>query len=65
MPPSGVVLVQVHAVRQHLLEVTKLDGKVRSQIFAVDLDRTRISLVVTPHLDSSLQDVEVGSSLEV
>lgn len=64
-PSPLEVLVQEHAVRQHLLDVSDLDRHQGRQIRAVNLDHSRVALIEAPDQDSRGDVVELSSSLEV
>lgn len=59
------VLVEEHSVRQHFLDVTYLDGQVRRQVAAVDLDIARVVINVAPDLDLVDQEAELTAGLKV
>lgn len=61
----AVLLVQVHAVGKHFLDVTNLDWHVGREVGTVDVDATRIDIIEAPDPEVALMVVEVTSSLEV
>ena len=43
-----ILLVQVHSVRKHFLNVTDLDGHVSGEMGAVNIDATGVDVVEAP-----------------
>ena len=60
-----VLLVEVHAVGQHLLHVSNLDRHVGREHGTVDIDATRVDVIEAPHPYVTLMEVKVAASLEV
>ena len=60
-----VFLMEVHAVREHLLEITDPDGIPRGQQGAVDFESRRVSIVEAPDPDVIDEEAEVSACLEV
>lgn len=44
-----VLLVQIHSIREHLLNITDLDSHIWRQMRTVDIDATRIDIIETPY----------------
>ena len=60
-----VVLVQKHAVRKQLLDVSYFDRHLGTQVLAVNFYHGWVAVVVTPYLNAFLEEVEQSSSLEM
>ena len=60
-----VHFVEVHAIGQHLLDISDLDGVARGQVLAVNLDSSRVGIVVAPHIELLGDEQKVCSRLPV
>jgi hypothetical protein len=60
-----ILLVQVHAIWEHLLQVAYLEGVVGSQVLAVHFKSGRVLIQEGPHIDLSYVEVEDATSLEM
>jgi len=60
-----VLLVKVHAVREHLFEITNLDWHVRRQLLAVNFESRRVNIVEGPDPKVFDEVMELGTGLEV
>ena len=60
-----ILLVEVHAVGQHLFNVTNLDRHVGSEHRAVNIDATWVVIIEAPDPKVALVEGKVTTSLEV
>ena len=58
-----IILMEVHAVGQHFLEVANFYGEVRSEVLAVNLETGRVLIHEAPDLDLLYEELEVCSGL--
>jgi hypothetical protein len=58
-----VHFVQVHAVGEHLLDISNLDWEARCQMLTINLNSTGVRIVVAPDVDFLGNEHEVGTSL--
>ena len=60
-----VHFVEIHTIRQHLLNISDLDGVARGQVLAVNLDSSWVGIVVAPDIELLGNEQKVCSSLPV
>lgn len=62
---SIILLVQVHAVGEHLLHISNFDGQIGGQVLAVYFNAAGVGVQVTPHPHLLDQIMECATSLEM
>ena len=64
-PLIVVLLVQVHAVWEHLFDISDLDRHVGRKVRTINVDTSRVDIIEAPDPEVALMEVELATSLEV